>query len=114
MELVQAQAIADEFVKVLSPACSRIMICGSIRRKKILVHDIDIVGIPSNQGQLLGALQSLGKIKSGAGKMIRVGMGFTRGIDLDFYVATPETWATLILIRTGSKEHNFRLCMRAS
>lgn len=49
----------------------------------------------------------------GGGKIIRVGMGFSKGIDLDIYVATPETWATLLLIRTGSAAHNIRLCSRA-
>ncbi len=28
-------------------------------------------------------------------------------------MATPETWATLLLVRTGSKEHNISLCKRA-
>ena len=32
---------------------------------------------------------------------------------LDIYVATPETWATLLLIRTGSRAHNIKLCARA-
>jgi len=32
---------------------------------------------------------------------------------LDVYIATPDAWATLLLIRTGSKEHNIRMCMRA-
>jgi len=113
MELEKARAIADDIVSQLQPFCSRIQIAGSIRRQKPTVRDIDLVAIPSNQGQLLGALQQLGRIKMGGGKIIRVGMGFTKGIDLDFYVATNETWATLFLIRTGSAGHNIRLCMRA-
>ncbi|MBN1366607.1 MAG: hypothetical protein JW967_01600 [Dehalococcoidales bacterium] len=32
---------------------------------------------------------------------------------VDFYIATPETWATLLLIRTGSREHNIKLCSLA-
>jgi DNA polymerase/3'-5' exonuclease PolX len=35
------------------------------------------------------------------------------GIPVDIYVATPETWATLLLIRTGSKQHNIKLAQRA-
>jgi hypothetical protein len=34
-------------------------------------------------------------------------------IGVDLYLATPETWATTLLIRTGSKEHNIWLCERA-
>jgi len=35
------------------------------------------------------------------------------GILIDVYIAAPTTWATLLLIRTGSKAHNIRLCSRA-
>ncbi|MBA7638443.1 hypothetical protein ES703_46099 [subsurface metagenome] len=35
------------------------------------------------------------------------------GAQIDLYYASPETWATLLLIRTGSKENNIRLCSRA-
>ncbi len=35
-------------------------------------------------------------------------------ITLDVYYATPETWATLLLIRTGSKENNIRLATLAN
>ena len=113
MELEKAKAIADDVVEKLKPFCSKIEIAGSIRRRRPNVHDIDLVCIPSNQGQFLAVLQGLGRIKVGGGQIIRVGMGFTKGIDLDIYVATPETWATLLLIRTGSAAHNIRLCSRA-
>jgi DNA polymerase (family 10) len=32
---------------------------------------------------------------------------------VDVYFAKRETWATLLLIRTGSKEHNIKLAQRA-
>ncbi|MBA7477652.1 hypothetical protein ES707_13066 [subsurface metagenome] len=42
------------------------------------------------------------------------GMKITRvemdSISLDIYFATPETFATHLLIRTGSTENNIRLC----
>ena len=113
MELSQANKIALEIEEQLRPWCSNIAIAGSIRRKKDWVRDIDMVAIPSNQGRFLTVLQSLGRIKMGGGKIIRVGMGFSKGIDLDMYVATPETWATLLLIRTGSTNHNIKLCRLA-
>jgi len=34
-------------------------------------------------------------------------------IGVDLYLCTPETWATTLLIRTGSAEHNIWLCNRA-
>jgi DNA polymerase (family 10) len=32
---------------------------------------------------------------------------------VDIYIADETTWATLLLIRTGSTENNIRLCSRA-
>ena len=112
MELNRAREIAEELKSLLEPYCERIVIAGSIRRRKPFVNDVDIVLIPSNQGQLLYQLQQLGWIKSGKEKLIRV-EPCKYGIPLDIYVATPETWATLLLIRTGSKGHNIWLCNRA-
>ena len=110
MELKIAEPIAERVKTTLAPFCDRIEIAGSIRRKKPFVHDVDIVCIPSNQGQFIYALQQLGKIKMGGQKLIRCEMP---EIVLDVYVATPETWATLLLIRTGSTGHNIMLCSRA-
>jgi len=111
MELEQAQKIASQVITKLAPFCDRIEVAGSIRRRRPFCHDIDIVCIPSNQGQFLYQLQQLGKIKMGGGKLIRCDT--PNGIELDIYIATPETWATLLLIRTGSKAHNIKLCKRA-
>lgn len=110
MELGTAKVIAEEVKLKLLPYCDRIEIAGSIRRKKPFVHDIDMVCIPSNQGQFIYALQQLGRIKMGGQKLIRCEMP---EIVLDIYMATPETWATLLLIRTGSARHNIMLCTKA-
>ena len=113
MELEKAKTIASEIEEKLRPFCSNIAIAGSIRRNKRWVNDLDIVAIPSNQGRFLYALQQLGRIKMGGGKIICVDMKDIRGIDLDMYIATPATWATLLLIRTGSARHNKKLCALA-
>lgn len=110
MELEKAKAIANEVVDKLKPFCERIVVAGSIRRHKSIVHDIDIVCIPANQGQFIEALKAMGKIEMGGEKLIRVKLP---SIMLDIYIASPSTWATLLLIRTGSKEHNIKLCSRA-
>ncbi len=112
MELKQAQEKANQVLSCLIPYCDRIQIAGSIRRQRLFVHDIDIVLIPNNQGQLLYQLQSMGTVKAQGQKLIRVSPS-RYGIDLDVYIATPETWATLLLIRTGSKAHNIKLCSLA-
>jgi DNA polymerase (family 10) len=111
MELKLAKTIAGDIVNKLTPHCQRIEVAGSIRRRKEYVRDIDIVLIPSNQGQLLAALQGIGQIAMGGNKLIRVKTPY--GIDLDIYIADERTWATLLLIRTGSKKHNIKLCTLA-
>jgi DNA polymerase/3'-5' exonuclease PolX len=111
MELKEAERIAGEIVEVLKEACSQIEVAGSIRRRRPFVHDIDIVCIPANQGQFLLAVKSLGRSKRGGPKMICLDVA---GVSVDIYLATEDTWPTLLLIRTGSKEHNVKLCARAA
>jgi len=110
MELERAQKIASEVVKRLSPYCSKIQVAGSIRRKKPMVQDIDLVLIPSDPWNLNVELKKLGQVKVSGQKMMQVMMGSTQ---LDIYFADENTWATLLLIRTGSAENNIRLASKA-
>lgn len=110
MNLAQAKSIAQEIVARLKPHCQRIEIAGSIRRGKSWVRDIDIVLIPQNQGRLAMELVSMGKFKANGRKVARLEY---KGIPVDFYFATPDTWATLLLIRTGSAGHNRKLASLA-
>lgn len=110
MELKQAQDLAKEIVDQLAPYCSQIEVAGSIRRRRPFPRDIDIVLIPKNQGQLAVALQGLGQPRRAGTKIEE---RFYKGAQVDFYFATPETWATLLLIRTGPKAHNIRLATMA-
>lgn len=110
MELERALTVANRAIEKLKPYCDKIEIAGSIRRRRPFVHDIDLVCIPSNQGQFITQLRQLGPFRMGGGKLIRVS---NPGLELDVYIATPEIWATLLLIRTGSKAHNIKLCKLA-
>jgi len=109
MELKVAQGIAEDVVKQLSPHCERIEVAGSIRRRRPFPKDIDLVLIPRDRARIDYVLMSLGngKMKMSGPKIARVAAG---KVQLDVYYATEETWATLLLIRTGSKESNVRLC----
>ena len=93
----------------LAPLCEKIEVAGSIRRQRPFVNDIDLVLIPKNQGVLAQKLYELG-CRFGGPKLQR----FTyKGIPVDIYIASPQTWATLLLIRTGSTRHNKELCSLA-
>ena len=107
MELEKAKVIASAVVKALEPYCDEIEIAGSIRRQKPIVNDIDLVLIARDRWNLDAALMRMGKYKMKGMKIARVEMD---SIPLDIYFADEATWATLLLIRTGSKENNIRLC----
>ena len=114
MRLETAKAIARQIRVTLAPHCERIETVGSIRRGKPIVHDIDLVLIPKPYAAVVmsGLLTTIGELKANGDKIKRVHLP-TENIDVDIYVATPATWATLVLIRTGSKESNIRLAMTA-
>lgn len=110
--LETGERLANDIVRHLQPYCSRIEIAGSIRRRENKVNDIDIVMIPkpSEAWELYSLLRQWGANTSTATKI----MNFRYGIaTVDLYVTTNEDWATTLLIRTGSKEHNIKLCQLA-
>ena len=110
MDLERAKAIADEVVKRLGPYCTKIEVAGSIRRRKPWVKDVDIVLIPSDSWNLSQQVRGLGRAQISGNKLKRINHN---GVQVDLYFATAETWATLLLIRTGSKENNIRLATLA-
>ena len=110
MDLKRAKTIAEEVVKQIAPYCEKAMVAGSIRRQKPIVNDVDLVIIPKDRGVLDQVLMRLGSYKMAGTKIARIE---TENISLDIYFATPETFATLLLIRTGSKENNILLCSMA-
>jgi DNA polymerase (family 10) len=113
--LERAQKTAEAIVKRLAPYCKpdKIVVAGSIRRRRPWVHDIDIVLIPSDpwnlQQEILNLSRPMKPLLQGE-KVMRFMLG---DIQVDLYFATEDNWATLLLIRTGSTENNIRLCSRA-
>jgi len=97
-------------VKRLSPYCKKIEVAGSIRRRKPWVNDIDLVLVPSDLWNLHHEVMGLGQMRMSGSKIMRVMVGSTQ---VDVYVADEDTWATLLLIRTGSAENNIRLATLA-
>jgi DNA polymerase (family 10) len=118
ISLDRAKATADAILERLAPFCKKqadgqtpyILVVGSVRRRRQWVNDIDILLIPEDYWNFVNKIKSLGTIKSGGNKIIRLDAG---SIPVDIYIASEETWATLMLIRTGSVENNIRLCARA-
>ena len=110
MELEKAQKIANEIKQSLNSHCWKVQVAGSVRRQRPVVEDIDFVLVPKERYMVDIILMGLGKLKMSGFHLSRVQ---TDSIPLDIYFATPETFATLLLIRTGSVESNIRLCAAA-
>lgn len=115
--LTQAQAI----VALLQPACERIEIAGSIRRKKPEIGDIEIVCIPrydyipdlfGNPVQQYPLMDDV--LKAQDWKTVKNGERYKQfalenGAQLDLFLVTPETWGLQLLIRTGPADFSHRL-----
>jgi DNA polymerase/3'-5' exonuclease PolX len=128
-----AREIAESLVNDIKDTCEQIEIVGSLRRYKPVVGDIDIIVIPKfiqeDDETLFGepvqtnllerrlsqyCFKGILSIESNGPKIKR----FIKSVDgedipIDFYIADKSTWWTLMLIRTGSKNHNIMLARRA-
>jgi len=110
IELGRAEKTAEAIIQRLRPYCWDIEVAGSIRRRKEWVNDIDLVLIPRDLWNLHHEIAGLGPVRMSGSKIMQVELG---DIQVDIYFATEQSWATLLLIRTGSAENNIRLATAA-
>lgn len=134
MKLAEARKIAEWVRDELMPYCARIEIAGSIRRQRPEIGDIEIVAIPKTTDTGLfagydaivdpGFCAIVNRWPAVKGKP--TGKYTQRilpdGIILDLFIARPENWGAIFLIRTGdlwySKKfmgtilpsHGYRMC----
>lgn len=112
IELSQARNIAEKIINHITPAMNRCEIAGSIRRQKEIVGDIEICGISDDREKLLKLLGDVGQlIKPGVpgvipwqpkptAKYVRVRLH--EEMNLDLFLASPQNWGGLFMMRTGS------------
>jgi len=122
LDRAEVEPFALKIVSTMEHHCIRLEVAGSIRRRKPTVNDIDLViqpksnswlpiikairrefdAITEKQGQKLATLYVPFASRQGQGLL-----------QVDLYRASQRTWGILLLIRTGSAEHNIYLAKLA-
>lgn len=133
LKLAQALPLAEKIKAALSPACERIEIAGSVRRRKATVGDIEIVAIPKFCPDLEAQLSLFGeppKLVSALDllleKLVSGKNHFKWGtkngdlyknflvqfnsdgseIGLDLFLTTADQWGYILALRTGPGDFN--------
>jgi len=94
-------------------------VAGSIRRRRSEVNDIDIVLIPHSFAwtTIIKQVkdQFYARIVKSGNKLatLKLPLSGRSTTTVGLYNTTYEKWGVLLLIRTGSKQHNIILCSRA-
>jgi DNA polymerase (family 10) len=120
MQLVRAKKLAEAIREHLAPMCDKIVVAGSIRRARPHVGDIDLVilpkpglkdaikvrclvkGIPVTDGEQ----NAIYRLRLSDQTEVQLDIFFARPASADLLDTTPGNFGSLLLCRTGSKEHN--------
>ena len=118
--IIKARLIAKIITTAIMPYCEKWEVAGSIRRQCAVVNDIDIVLIPK-----AGVMDDIKRVclqyhpdfdasvpapKWGA-KLAT--FSYQGKIGVDLYFADEHSWPVILMIRTGSREHNVNLTTKA-
>jgi DNA polymerase/3'-5' exonuclease PolX len=123
----EASELAISLCVKLSPFCTKINIAGSIRRKKPIIGDIEIVCLPKfdityntdlfmNKTSVYGvqigfvrAVEALGTIEKGTpyGKYLKIVL--PEGINLDLFIPNTDDFFRQYAIRTGSADYAHKI-----
>lgn len=122
LPLDKAQKIAEKIASELTPYCVRIEIAGSIRRRRPICGDIDLVVEIKNLAAFQDRLrQNTTPVSAGSQNIIvQLRNGFqldifiARSTDKDLLMTTPGNWGSLLVCRTGSRQHNIYLASLAA
>lgn len=133
-----AKMVADILVAKLGPHCKRIQVAGSIRRRKPMVGDIELLCIPDvvTLTNLFGEeTETLDALDQGIKELIEAGfldyrlnragqrLGYgpankflvhvASGMPIDIFATTEKKWAMSLVVRTGPAKMNIRLMKAA-
>ena len=133
-----AMTVAAEICTVLKPVTERLICAGSIRRRRPMVGDVEILYVPRISQLKVGLFdddqtfmdlseRAIAKMlesgmlakrlnKNGIpawGPKIKLAVHWKSGIPVDLFATTHESWFNYLVCRTGSAENNVRICEAA-
>jgi DNA polymerase (family 10) len=110
--IAEALPIARELVAELSnhPAVVRAQYCGSLRRLRETVADVDIVVASNAAASVVEAFESMRAVSEiiGSGET-KVSILTATGLQVDLRIVEPHQFGAAIQYFTGSKTHNIKL-----
>lgn len=124
-----AIAAAKNIVDCIKPFCERLLVCGSLRRRKLKVGDVELVYIPKFKEEKIDLLSTaqvnqvdkmlklmisegvIAKRKNVNGSEVwgeknKLAVHVKTGVPVDFFSTTPEAWWNYIVCRTGGAQNN--------
>lgn len=107
--------IAEEIKSALEPHVHRIEIAGSLRRKKDLISDIEIVLIPKPYETGLFAtgiaevIDDWKTMRGSLDKHCKYTQRVYKGTPVDLFFCEFENWGNTLAVRTGSADYSFKV-----
>ena len=112
MDLASALKAADEFIRPLkkNPYARKISACGSLRRMRETVGDIDILAVSGYPDKIIDAFLRLPSIKDvGAKGLTKTSVITKDGIKIDLRIVEEKSFGAAMIYFTGSKNFNIKL-----
>ena len=121
----EVKKIADEIIVLLNPHCIKLDIAGSVRRKKNVCGDIEIVCEPKlfvlkdmfggdervvRDYDFINVVRNLGELLKGNfedGKYCQIKL--PEGINLDLFIPDEKDYFRQLAIRTGSADYSWKV-----
>lgn len=133
------QQVGESLIEMLSPCVERIVIAGSVRRKRPFCSDVELLFIPrltkvktglfgedftsvdeadfKLQALLTAGILALRLSKTGVaawGPKNKLAVHVPSGIPVDFFSTTADKWWNALVCRTGGKENNLLITTTAN
>jgi len=130
--------VARELLVYVGPVAERVLVAGSLRRKKAMVGDVELLFIPRMEegfrGDLLAPPPMVSMVDEALEQLIAGGVIARRlsvkgtaswgaknklavhvasGIPVDFFAATEANWWNYVVCRTGGARSNIAICNAA-